>query len=215
MNKKPLILIGAGGHAASLAEILLEQKREIIAVVAPSLTDSGSNILSSFTHYTEDEKILEFDANKVELINGVGAMPKSGLREKIHIRFTQAGFTFSKVVANSAFVSPRAKIGDGVQVMRNATICLGSIIGENTIVNTRASIDHDCIVGKHCHIAPGVTMSGNVTLGDNVHIATGASIINGIQIGKRTVIGVGASVTKSIKENCIVYGAKAMIREQV
>lgn len=215
MNKKPLILIGAGGHAASLAEILLEQKHEIIAVVAPSLTESGSNILSSFTHYTEDEKILEFDASKVELINGVGAMPKSGLREKIHTRFTQAGFTFAKVIANSAFVSPRTKIGDGVQVMRNATICLGSIIGENTIVNTRASIDHDCIVGKHCHIAPGVTMSGNVTLKDNVHIATGASIINGVQIGKRTVIGVGASVTKSIKENCIVYGAKAMIREQV
>lgn len=215
MNKKPLILIGAGGHAASLAEILLEQKREIIAVVAPSLTESGANILSSFTHYTEDEKILEFDANKVELINGVGAMPKSGLREKIHKRFTQAGFTFAKVVANSAFVSPNTEIGEGVQVMRNATICLGTIIGENTIVNTRASIDHDCVVGKHCHIAPGVTMSGNVTLSDNVHIATGASIINGVQIGKRTVVGVGASVTKSIKENCIVYGAKAMIREQV
>ena len=215
MNKKPLILIGAGGHAASLAEILLDQKHEIIAVVAPTLTDSGFNILSSIPHFESDGKIFDFDVNEIELINGIGAMPKSSLRENIHTRFTQAGYRFSRVIANSAFVSTNAKLGQGVQIMRNATVCLGTTINESVIINTNASIDHDCIIGMHSHIAPGVTLSGNVRLENNVHIATGAKIINGVRIGKNSIVSVGVSITKNVKENSIVYSTKTMIKGQV
>lgn len=211
MKNKPLVMIGGGGHAAALLEILLLQGRDVIAVVAPEIT-AGKELFKGIKHFKNDNAILDFSPNEVELVNGIGAMPYSGLRTKIHLEFKSKSYQFATVIANSAHVSTNAAIAQGAQVLTNATICIGCKIGFGTIINTSASIDHDCEIAAFCHIAPGVIMSGQVYVKESVHIGTGAKVINSIQIGKNTIIGVGANVLKTLPDFAIVYGARPYIK---
>lgn len=204
-------MIGGGGHAAALLEILLLQGRDVIAVVAPEIT-AGKELFKGIKHFKNDNAILDFPPNEVELVNGIGAMPYSGLRTKIHLEFKSKLYQFATVIANSAHVSTNAALAQGAQVLTNATICTGSKIGFGTIINTSASIDHDCEIAAFCHIAPGVIMSGQVHVKESVHIGTGAKVINSIQIGKNTIIGVGANVLKTLPDSAIVYGARPYIK---
>lgn len=211
MSKPGYLIIGAGGHAAALAEILIKQKKTLLGVVAPDIL-AGHAIFDSVNHYTQDDDVLRFSVDKVLLVNGIGAMPRQTLRKKIFTRFSKLGYTFATVIADSAIVSDYAVLAGGVQIMNRAVINIGCEIGENTIVNTSTSIDHDCIIGAHSHLAPGTTLSGQVIIEDNVHVATGANIINNISIGQNTIVGVGSNITKSIRDNSIVYGARAVIK---
>lgn len=213
MKNKPLILIGGGGHAASLVDILLAQGKQISAYSAPQLS-FDEKLLAGALRLQNDEAIFDFAAEECLLINGIGAMPNNPLREKIYTRFKQAGYTFASVVADSAHVSQFATLAPGVQVMNSATLCYGVQVDENTIINTAASIDHDCQIGAHSHIAPGAVLSGDVKVANRVHIATGASIINGVSIAEQCIVGVGANVTKSLSARSIAYGARATVKDR-
>ncbi|MGE6433029.1 NeuD/PglB/VioB family sugar acetyltransferase [Shewanella baltica] len=211
MKNKPLVIIGGGGHAAALLEVLLLQGRDVIAVVAPEIT-AGKELFKGIEHLKSDDAILNFYPSEIQLVNGIGAMPYSCLRTKIHLEFKGLSYDFATVIANSANVSANATISEGVQILSNATICIGCKIGFGTIINTSASIDHDCEIAAFCHIAPGVIMSGQVRVNESVHIGTGAKIINGIQIGKNTIIGVGANIFKTLPDSSIAYGARPFIK---
>lgn len=211
MNNPGYLIIGGGGHAAALAEILIKQNKPLLGVIAPEIL-SGQAIFDTVQHYVQDNDVLKFSPEQALLVNGIGAMPGKTLRKKIYTRFTELGYTFATIVADSALVSEYAVLAEGSQIMNNAVINIGSVIGENTIVNTSVSIDHDCIIGPHSHLAPGTTLSGAVKVENSVHIATGASVINNVIIGANTVIGVGANITKSIPAKSKVYGARSIIK---
>ncbi|MDI4671253.1 NeuD/PglB/VioB family sugar acetyltransferase [Pseudoalteromonas shioyasakiensis] len=212
---KPLgyLIIGGGGHAAALAEILLKQGKKLVGIVAPEII-AGQVVFKTIPHFKNDDDVLRFDKQEVMLVNGIGAMPRQNLRERLYHYYTQQGYQFATVIAESALVSEFALLADGVQVMNNAVINIGTRIGENSIINTSSTIDHDCTIGGQCHIAPGVTMSGQVTVENNVHIGTGANIINNVEIGQSAIISVGANVTKPIRKSSVVFGARAVVKGQ-
>lgn len=211
MNNPEYLIIGGGGHAAALAEILIKQNKPLLGVVAPDIL-AGHAIFDSIQHYLRDDDILRFSVEKVLLVNGIGAMPRQTLRKKVFTRFSELGYTFATVIADSALVSDYAVLAEGAQIMSNAVISIGCNIGENSIINTSVSVDHDCIIGAHSHLAPGSILSGQVVIENNVHIATGSNLINDITIGRNSIIGVGANITKSIPANSIVYGARAIAK---
>lgn len=211
MSNPGYLIIGGGGHAAALAEILVKQNKLILGVVTPSIT-AGHTIFNTVKHFLYDDDVLKFPVDRVLLVNGIGAMPRQTLRQKIHTRFTELGYTFATVIADSALISDFATLAQGVQVMNNAVINIGSDIGENTIINTSASVDHDCVIGAHCHLAPGTTLSGQVNIENNVHIATGANITNNVTIGAESIIGVGANIAKSVCAKSIAYGVRSTIK---
>ena len=211
MSNTGYLIIGGGGHAAALAEILIKQNKPLLGVVTPEIL-AGHTIFDSVQHYVHDDDVLKFSVENVLLVNGIGAMPQQTLRKKIYTRFTELGYTFATIVADSAKVSNFSSIGCGVQVMNNSVVNIGTVIGINTIINTSSTVDHDCYIGADCHLATGSTLSGQVTIGTNVHIATGVNIINNVTIGDNAIIGVGANITKSIPSNSIVYGARSVIK---
>lgn len=211
MKNKPLLIIGGGGHAAALAEILIKQKKRIVGVVTPEIT-AGNKLFESMERFLDDDDVLKFSPEDVLLVNGIGSMPYKSLREVIYTRFKKLGYEFASVIADSALVSDYSTFKCGVQVMNNCVVNIGCKVGENTIINTSTSIDHDCIIGAHCHLAPGTTLSGQVVIENNVHVATGVNVINNITVGNNTIIGVGANIIKAIPANSIVYGASVIIK---
>lgn len=209
MSNKPVLVLGAGGHASVLVEILLAQDYEVVGVVSP-IIDCEREIFKKFTRYEDDSIVQDFSSSDVLLVNGVGSLPNSYTsRAKITEKFSKMGYRFASLVSDKAVVSSFAIIEEGVQVMAGAILQAGVKIDPYTIVNTGAIVDHDCKIGMNNHIAPGVTLSGNVITGSNVHVGTAATVIQNITLGDNVVVGAGAVVTKSIARNHKIFGFRS------
>lgn len=207
MSRKTIVVIGGGGHARALIDILTEQGMDIGVIVDPAPAPTSTR-LKGIEWLSDDEQVLRYLPDEVLLVNGIGAMPYSEARKSVCEHFRTLGYTFMTVIARSASVSQNAIIEEGAQVLRGAIVNNDSVIGTDSIINTSAVIEHDCRIARNCHVAPGATLSGGVKLSEGVHVATGANIINGVTIGANTIIGVGANITASVGDNMVVYGAK-------
>ena len=206
MNKK-VILIGGGGHAKVLMEILNRLGVGVNFLVAPEV-DHTSLLFSDIEKLQDDEDILKFKKNEVILINGIGSLPGNFSRKKIFEKFRSTGYQFLTVISDQAIVSSHINLSQGVQVMPGVIINADVAIGENTIINSGAILEHDCQIGANNHIAPGAVLSGGVTTGHAVHIGTGAKIIQAIQIGEFSVVGAGVSLTRNLGSNKVIHVAK-------
>lgn len=204
MNK-PVILIGNGGHAAVVTDILLQQTRPIIGFTAPEKQKNRFSV----SYLGTDDIIDTFKPIDIELVLCLGTINVSPVRAQIFNEFKDKGYRFTSVIHQHAFISPHATLGEGVQIMAGSVIETFAEIADNTIINTSSSINHDCRIGKHCHIAPGTTLSGNVTVGDLTHIGTGSTVIQNIQIGSQVLIGAGSLVLRPIKDKSKAFGVPA------
>ncbi|MBL79387.1 MAG: sugar acetyltransferase [Nitrosomonadaceae bacterium] len=194
--KSPVILLGAGGHAKVVAEVLFIAKREILGFL-DSVVEKGE-VLFGVVCLGTDKEIQNYSRDEIQLVNGVGYLPGEQSRQKLAERMRKSGYSFERVIHPTAVLAKDIELGEGLQIMAGAIIQPGAQIGKDTIINTKASVDHDCKIGSSCHIAPGATLSGGVHLGDNVHIGTGASIIQNIRIGDGVDVAAGAIVYQDI-----------------
>ena len=209
---KPIILLGGGGHARVLLNLLRRLQVEILGFTDPQRKEGddffGVNLLGS------DTAVLNYAAEHIELVNGLGSLPKdTGLRGELFSTFQQSGYHFKTLVDPTAFVATDAELAEGVQVLAGVIIQAGTIIAENCIVNSGAIVEHDCRIGRHVHIAPGAVLCGGVEVGDHVHIGSGATLIQGLRIGAESIIGAGSVVTRDIACRKIVYPPRALIQD--
>lgn len=209
---KPIIMLGSGGHASVLTEILLQQGYTLLAVVSPS--KGHSLLFSNIQHFDSDDDILQFPCNEVKLVNGLGSLPGQYLRHKLFAHFTQLNYEFESVISMYAMLSSYAAVGAGAQILTGSIIQTGATIGRGTIINSGVIIEHDCDIGNNCHIAPGAIICGGVHIGEGTHIATGANVIQGISIGRNCIITAGATVTHDMPDNSITYGYRSNIKER-
>jgi len=207
---KPVIVLGAGGHASVLVDMLRSQGVVPIALVAPAAGTLRAALAD--IPLWHDEEILTHHPDEVVLVNGIGSLPGNPLRATLFARYRALGYHFASVVSAQAMVSDYAVLEEGAQVMAGAIIQAGAQIGANSIINTGAIVDHDCWIGGNNHIAPGAVLSGGVSTGDAVHIGTGAMLIQNIKIGSHTVVGAGATVIKDLAPNKTLYVAKPFLR---
>ncbi|MCG2581561.1 MAG: acetyltransferase [Marinobacter sp.] len=190
----PVIVLGAGGHARVLIDLLTECGVPILGVCDPGLASSQTDKWQGLSVLGADDILEEFDVDDVVLANGVGFLPRSLNRQNLFCAMKARGFRFPEWVHPSAFVSRSTELHSGAQVMAGAIVQAGSVIHENAIINTGASIDHESAVGSHVHVAPGATICGNVTIGEGAFIGAGATVTQGVSIGARSVIGAGVTL---------------------
>ncbi len=210
MNK-PVIIIGAGDHAKVLLDILLEQNVNVIGLTDKSI--SKGTCIYGVPVIGDDSEILKYKTDEIELVNGIGSVENTLIRQKVFSSLKEKSFFFRSVIHEASIVSKRAKLGEGVQLLAGAIVNIEAEIDDNTIINTKSSIDHGCVIGKHCHIAPGCSFSGCVRIGDCTHIGTGTSIIQGINIGKNVLIGAGSVVINDVSDNEKAFGVPARVRK--
>ncbi|WP_086482163.1 acetyltransferase [Oceanospirillum sanctuarii] len=209
-GKKPVVLIGGGGHASVLADILLRQKREILAVISPDDLSERA-VFSGLKQLLADQDIGRFSPDEIELVNGIGMMPHSGLREKLNRYYLELGYSFATVVADSAEVSPFAILKDGVQVLPQSLIQAGVVVGAHSIINSKALIEHDCIIGEYNHIAPGSVLCGQVKTGHGVYVGAGAVVFQNLKIAELAIVAGGAILRSDLPKSSVIYPAKSTL----
>jgi sugar O-acyltransferase (sialic acid O-acetyltransferase NeuD family) len=205
---KPIIILGAGGHAKVLIDTLKLRSIEILGLLDSDLSKNNKDLMG-ISVIGSDQDITTFPASTYSLVNGIGSVKVDGKRKKIFEYYKLSGYFFERVIHPSAIISSNAVLLEGAQVLAGVIIQCGTQIGINSIINTGAIIDHDCCIGDHVHISPGVVLSGGVIVGSNTHIGTGATVIQGIKIGCNSMIAAGAVVVKDVEDNVTVRGVPA------
>lgn len=206
----PLVMIGGGGHASVLVDLLRHQNRTILAVISPDDT-STRPAFDGIPRLSNDEDISQFSPDDVRLVNGIGMMPKSPLRKKVNQRFLDLGYQFETVISEQALVSKHAHLQDGAQVLKGAIVQCGAVIGEHSIINTGALIEHDTVIGEHNHIAPRAVLCGGIVTQSDVYVGANATVIQNLKLAQNVVVAAGAIVTCHLDAHQVCYPSRATI----
>ncbi|MCJ2165734.1 MULTISPECIES: acetyltransferase [unclassified Pseudodesulfovibrio] len=199
-----ILIIGGGGHARVVADILLSMEdMEPLGYVTPdacpgTLGPLGLAVLG------DDTCVAGLDHDGV-----VVAVGDNRLRHRIFARLVGAGETLVNAVHPSAIIARDVEMGVGCMVCAGAIVNTGTIVGDNVILNTGCVVDHDCTISGHAHVAPGVKLAGNVVVGAGALVGVGASVIPSVLIGEEAVVGAGAVVVDDVPPRQMVMGVPA------
>ena len=208
-----IILIGAGGHAKSVAEVINYAAEPFMIEGIIDKVKSKDPYWKTIDYLGSDDDITDLEGRNVHI--GVGMIKNLKLRESIYKAYKQKNANFPVIISKHAFVSTSVNINEGSVVMHQGFVNTGAQIGVNCILNTKSTIEHDVILGDHCHTGPGSTINADCKIGNNVFISSNATINRGITIGDNCIIGAGSVVTKDIEDNSLVFGVPAKFQRKI
>lgn len=203
MEKKRLVILGAGGHGKVVADIAdeMEEFEEILF-----LDDESTEEYVLDFPIVGKCKDYEKWGNDTAFFVAIG---NSEARERWTNILYRSGRTTPCLIHPKAVIGQESIIGYGTAIMAGAVVNPGCIIGNGVILNTCSSIDHDNRIGDYCHVSVGAHLAGNVKVGKHTMIGAGATVINNVEIADNCMIGAGAVVVKDIDEKGTYAGVPA------
>ncbi|MDD5929229.1 MAG: DapH/DapD/GlmU-related protein [Spirochaetales bacterium] len=204
---KKVILIGGGGHALSLLEML-----DDISLFA-GYCDCKINEKMPIPYLGTDEDVLKsYSPNEYEIHHAVVYADKVNLELRKSIIEKFSVFSEKTIYAPTAIVSSNSIIGDGCAIFHKVVLNRCKL-GLNSIINTSSIIEHDSELGNNVFVASGSIICGGVKIGNNVFIGAGSIIRDEITIADDVIIGMGSVVTKNITKAGIYIGNPASLKQ--
>ena len=205
---KRLLVVGAGGHGAVVADAALSTGDwGTVAFVddraAELVTPLGLEVVGTTKELPG--LVGQYDA-------AVVAIGDADIRLRVLEACGKLRFLLPVIAHRSSVISPFATLSPGCVVFAQAVVNPGARLGRACIVNTAASIDHDCELDDGVHVCPGAHLAGNVRVGASTWIGIGAVVREGITVGNNVVVAAGSVVVKDVECNVTVMGVPARRR---
>ncbi len=201
--KKKVIIIGAGGHGAEINEYInftsLSNEIEVIGF----LDDSYDNYSSYSLHAPLLGGIKEHQVRKnIHYIIGIANLKYRRLFVK---DFSSRGANFLSIIHPTAYISPSAKLGEGIVVAPMVNIGPNVKVGDFTMLNSRCSLGHDTIIGDFNFVSPNVCFSGFTKVGDNNLFGINSATIPGVSVGNGNKIAAGMVLHNNVIDDEVVF----------
>lgn len=204
-QRQAIVIVGAGGHAVSVAETVLACGYKLRCFVDDEPTPSS----------LVDRPVLsqippEHIATGGLLVMAVG---DNATRESLWRRFAglHPDALAPALIHPSASVAMLAAIGPGSVVLQGAIVASSARIGMLCIVNSGAVLEHECEMHDFASLAPRATIGGRVRIGERSAISIGAVVKQGVTIGHDTVVGAQSYVNTDLPDNIVAYGIPARV----
>lgn len=200
-----IILVGYGGHAKSVVDILESTKKYNII----GYTDIKEAMDARHKYWGTDDELTDVYENGTNhAVICIGYMGHGNLRDHMYKKLKNIGFNLPTIIDSTAIVSKSTTILEGTVIGKGVIINAEAMIGKMCIINSGAIVEHEDRIGDYCHIGVGATLCGNVKIADHCFIGANSTVIQGIDIGARAIVAAGATVIKEINSGKVYYGLK-------
>lgn len=210
MKPERIVVLGAGGHAKVVVDLLLAAREyDLIGCLSRSASEPavlGVPVLGS------EELLPRLVEEHVRC--AFVAIGDNRVRARLSSIVHDAGLLLCNVVSPHAAVSHHARLGQGIVIMPGAVVNAEASIGDGAIINTGATVDHDCRVGAFAHIAPGSSLAGNVEVGEGTMLGVGCRAIPGVVIGAWSMVGAGSVIVRNLPDRCTALGVPARVQKR-
>ncbi len=197
-----VVVVGAGGHAASVVSTIRSAGWDVEAVFDDDPARVGGDVLGA--PIVGCTRLLDGVTSRCGVLAIGDPLARGMLAERLTLRWIAA-------IHPTAWVDPTAEVGEGTVVFAGAIVQPRTRVGRHCVVNTAASVDHDGALGDFVNVGPGVHLAGNVSVGDRALIGIGACAIPGVRIGRDAEIGAGAVVTCDVPDQVLAVGVPARV----
>ena len=204
LNRPELVIIGAGGHALSVADAALSSGWDSISFYSHGGTGPAASVGPIFSSFDS------LDVTKTAFALGVGTNhEREDAWEEVVKHFPHAQLI--SVIHATAWVSPHSTVHEGAVILTQASVGPGSTVGLGALLNTGASLDHDSSLANFGSLGPGARSGGNVHIGERTMVGMQAGILQGVTVGSDSVIGAHSLVNQDVESNAVAWGTPARV----
>ncbi len=192
---KNIILIGAGGHANSVYDVIKSTKKFKVE----KILDNNLKKNSKFNNIKIFDKNFFLKENKLKknIHLSFGSIYNLKIRHNLikNLEIKRI-YKFPIIISPRSYISKNVKILTGSIIMHNSIINYGASISKHVVINTGAIIEHDVSINDNSHISTGVIVNGGVTIGKNCFIGSGSVIRENVKIPDNSFIKMGSIIKK-------------------
>lgn len=205
---RSFLILGAGGHAQVVADILLRMRDAGEPVSIIGFLDDDQTLTGKFFLGLP---VLGTLADRVHIAHDflIVAVGDNRTRAKIFQHCRREGSKFGLAKHPMAVMAQDVQVGDGSMICAGVVVNPQTTIGVNAILNTGCTVDHHSCLADHVHIAPGANMGGEVHVGEGALVGIGATVMPRRKIGAWSIVGAGSLVHEDVPDGAVVVGVPA------
>ena len=208
-----LVIIGAGGHARSIAALLLASSLKHEEFHLEGFLDDNPDLLNTRIF---DRPVLGSFADLVKIphdavVIGIG---NNKIRYHLFDLHASRGEKFATIIHPSAVMGANVKVGMGTVVFARVMVNADAAIGDNVILSAGCTVGHDCVVASHSRIDSGAHLGGTVHVGEGAWIGAGSTIIHKRNIGDWTTLETKTVIAQDVASHATISGVPGRIQMQ-
>lgn len=206
-DSRPLIIVGASGHALEIHFLAERQGLHIKGFLDDNASSWGGEILGSPVLGGIDRWIEHAECQFTVAIGS----PR--VRRKVIEQMERVGQpVFATLIDPAAIVGAReVVIGPGSIICAGVVLTTRISLGKHVLINRNATIGHESRLGDYVTVAPLAAVSGRVALADLVEVGTGACIRQGLTMARGSMLGMGGVLVQDTEDNALVVGNPARL----
>lgn len=193
MSRLPILLIGAGGHAASCIDVIEQEELFAIVGLVGGTEEVGRDVLG-YPVLGADSELHTLVTKFGRALIVVGQIKTPEPRIRLFARLMALGCELPSIISPRASVSRHATLGAGTIVMHGAIVNARASVGSNCILNSQCLVEHDARIADHCHVATGAIVNGGASIGEGTFVGSQSCVRQEITVGRHCVIGMGERV---------------------
>ena len=202
-----MVIIGAGGHAVEVLDILSRGLSLDDIFFFDNVSADKSIFNGLYPIISSWDALQNHFLSDPDFVLAVGA---SAARKQLALRCRGIGGSMKSVIAPTALIGDfNVVLGAGLNIMHQAVITGDVQIGEGSLINAMVTVHHSTRIGDYCEISPGARLLGGAIIGNECSIGASAVILPNVRIGNGAVVGAGAVVTRDVESGSTVIGIPA------
>jgi sugar O-acyltransferase (sialic acid O-acetyltransferase NeuD family) len=212
-----MIIFGVGNMLSDIYECIHELGKKVTKIVTnlpEQKRDRTKGFKTRLQELNAQPLIIPLDDFSPELGEEYFVVPTTP-KKSVLIDFLKKTYQikFAQLIHPTAYVSPYAKIGQGVFIGAKSVIGPGCVLKDHVFVNRGVTVGHDTVLHEYVRLNPGSNVAGHVEIFARAVIGMGANVIEELVIGKGAVIAAGSAVIEDVEEKTLVAGVPAVVKK--
>lgn len=192
---KPVIVIGAGGHALACLDLI----RPEMGLDIQGLLDDTHKIGEIVHGYPVLGPVSSIASvhPEVEYVFGIGKVGRNPERLSVLHELRRLRRKLVTLVSESANVSSSAALSAGAVIFPGTVIGAKVSIDIGAVINSGAVVEHQSSIGVGSHISTQAAVNGSCRIGDDCLVGSGAVVFPGVHVPDGFLLPAGEVLRRS------------------